>query len=89
MNVRSLVPGDTVYAAHEIRNDGSIPGLPENELIAQSGARGVIINIGHLEEQPDTTLYLVRFENQDLTLGPSIGCWPDEITAEAKEPIEA
>ena len=81
MNVQTLEPGDTVYAAQELRNDGSIPGLPENELIAASGTRGVLINIGHFEEQPDATLYLVRFENADLTLGPPVGCWPDEIRA--------
>jgi len=81
MNLQTLEPGDTVYAIQELRNDGSIPGLPENELIAASGTRGVLINIGHVEEQPDVTLYLVRFENSDLTLGPPVGCWPDEIRA--------
>lgn len=89
MNVQTLEPGDTVYAAQELRNDGSIPGLPENELIAASGTRGVLINIGHVEEQPDVTLYLVRFENEDLTLGPPVGCWPDEITATESTSVEA
>ena len=79
MNVQTLEPGDTVYATQELRNDGSIPGLPENELVAKSGTRGVLVNIGHFEEQPDVTLYLVRFENPDLSLGPPIGCWPNEI----------
>jgi nitrogen fixation protein NifZ len=81
MNLKSLVPGDTVYATQELRNDGSIPKLPEQELIAEQGTRGVLINVGHLEEQPDKVLYLVRFENSDLTLGPAIGCWPNEIRA--------
>ena len=79
MNVKELEPGDTVYAAQELRNDGSIPDYPENELIAKEGTRGVLVNIGHFEEQPDVTLYLVRFENQDLSLGPPVGCWPEEI----------
>ena len=79
MNVKTLEPGDTVYAARELRNDGSIPGIPENELIAEEGTRGVLINVDHIEEQPDVTLYLVRFENQDLSLGPPVGCWPEEI----------
>ena len=79
MSRQTFEPGDTVYANKELRNDGSVPDLPENELIAYSGTRGVIINIGHLEEQPDQVLYLVRFENHDLTLGPPIGCWPQEI----------
>ena len=85
MNVAALEPGDTVYATKELRNDGSIPGLPENELIATEGTRGVLVNIGHFEEQPDVTLYLVRFENSDLSLGPPIGCWPEEIRAIAQE----
>jgi nitrogen fixation protein NifZ len=79
MNAQRLEPGDTVYAIRELRNDGSIPGLPDNELIAKEGARGVLINIGHFEEQPGLNLYLVRFENHDLSLGPPVGCWPDEI----------
>lgn len=79
MNLETLEPGDTVYAAQELRNDGSIPGLTESELIAATGTRGVLVNIGHFEEQPDVTLYLVRFENSDLSLGPAIGCWPSEI----------
>lgn len=88
MNVETLEPGDTVYATQELRNDGSIPGVPENELIAASGTRGVLVNIGHFEEQPDVTLYLVRFENEDLTLGPPVGCWPDEIRAIESAPSE-
>ena len=79
MNIETLEPGDTVYATKELRNDGSIPGLSENELIAAEGTRGVLVNIGHFEEQPDVTLYLVRFENSDLNLGAPIGCWPEEI----------
>lgn len=80
MNLETLEPGDTVYATQELRNDGSIPDLPENELIAASGTRGVLVNVGHFEEQPDITLYLVRFENADLSLGPPVGCWPEEIS---------
>ena len=79
MNIKELEPGDTVYAAKELRNDGSVPHLPANELIAKEGTRGVLINVGHIEEQPDITLYLVRFENNDLSLGPPVGCWPEEI----------
>lgn len=81
MKANKLEPGDTIYAAQELRNDGSIPELPENELIAKEGTRGVLINVGHVEEQPNLTLYLVRFENQDLSLGPPVGCWPEEIRA--------
>ena len=72
--------GDTIFAASELYNDGSIPDLPDDALIARQGTRGVVINVGHIEEQPNKELYLVRFENDDLTLGPPIGCWPNEIT---------
>jgi nitrogen fixation protein NifZ len=85
MNIKALEPGDTVYAALELRNDGSIPDMAENELIANEGTRGVLVNVGHFEEQPNLTLYLVRFENQDLSLGPAVGCWPEEI--KSIEPI--
>ena len=73
-------PGDIVFSTKEILNDGSIPDLPENELIAVEGARGVVINEGHFEEFPDKTLYLVRFENSDDILGPPVGVWPEELT---------
>jgi nitrogen fixation protein NifZ len=39
----------------------------------------VIIETGHLEEEPRRKLYLVRFEDQDLNLGPATGCWPEEL----------
>jgi nitrogen fixation protein NifZ len=79
MKEKTFEPGDTVYATQELRNDGSIPDLPANELIAKEGTRGVLINVGHFEEQPNLTLYLVRFEHSDLSLGPPVGCWPEEI----------
>ena len=42
----------------------------------------MVINEGHLEEFPDKTLYLVRFENDDAILGPPVGVWPEELTQE-------
>ncbi len=82
MTLKQLQPGDVVYAASHIVNDGSIPSLENTEMIAVPGARGVIINIGHLEETPERELYLVRFEDQDLNLGPPTGCWPEELSAD-------
>ena len=79
MSVNELQPGDIVYSAKPLYNDGSIPGLPEQTLIADTGTRGVIINIGHLEDQPNKTLYLIRFEQDNAELGPPVGCWPDEL----------
>lgn len=76
----SYQPGDIVFAINEIRNDGSLPEFDEGALIANEGARGVVINEGHFEEFPDKTLFLVRFENENDVLGPPVGVWPEEIT---------
>jgi nitrogen fixation protein NifZ len=81
MMLEDLQPGDVVYAAAELFNDGFVPDLPADALIAQAGTRGVVINTGHLEEDPEQTIYLVRFEGGDLTLGPPIGCLPEELSA--------
>lgn len=83
MELLQLKPGDLIYAAIDIHNDGGIPDLPEDELIASAGTRGVIVNIGHLEEDPDRELFLVRFEGADLVLGPPTGCWAEELSAQA------
>lgn len=85
MHLRELQPGDVVYAARTLTNDGSHPGLEDGAVIAEAGARGVLINVGHLEENPNQEIYLVRFEGPepDRVLGPPIGCWPEELTATA------
>jgi len=82
MTLEHLQPGDVVYAACHILNDGSIPALDATAVIAAPGARGVIVNIGHLEEVPARELFLVRFEDADLALGPPTGCWPEELCAD-------
>lgn len=82
MNLNQLNPGDIVYAATEIRNDGGIPELSKDAVLAAPGTRGVLIDIGHLEENPKRELFLVRFEDADLNLGPPTGCWPEELRAE-------
>jgi nitrogen fixation protein NifZ len=79
MNIEELQPGDVVYAASHIYNDGGIPGIPEDALVAQMGTRGVIVETGHLEEAPQRMVFLVRFEDQELNLGPPAGCWPEEL----------
>lgn len=68
MNLQQLNPGNIVYAATEIRNDGGIPEIPKDALIATPGTRGVVVNIGHLEENPERELFLVRFEDTALNL---------------------
>ena len=80
MNIEELQPGDMIFATTDIFSDGFIPGMEEGEPIAPSGTRGVILNTGHLEEQPEKMLYLVRFETDDKELGPAVGCWPHEFS---------
>lgn len=83
-SLRDLQPGDIVYAKVALYNeDGEIPVMEEGEMIAEAGTRGVIVNIGHLEHDPDKELFLVRFEQADEKLGPPTGCWPEELSAEA------
>lgn len=80
MDLDHLEPGDMIYAATDIFNDGSIPHLPAEAQVASSGARGVLLNTGHLEEQPDKLVYLVRFEDQNRELGPPVTCWAEELS---------
>jgi nitrogen fixation protein NifZ len=84
MDLSQLNPGDVVYAATAIHNDGGIPDLEEGALLADAGARGVIVNIGHLDEDPARAIYLVRFEGEGLVLGPPTGCWPEELRVEGE-----
>lgn len=88
MNLEQLSPGDMVYAASHIYNDGGIPGVPENTLLAEPGARGVILETGHLEETPHRKVFLVRFEDKDLNLGPPTGCWPEELSLDHQFAVE-
>jgi nitrogen fixation protein NifZ len=80
MKVTDLEIGDRVYAAHNIIDDGSIPNGNEGEVLALSGTRGVITLIGHLEEQPERVVFLVRFENDQLDLGEPVGCWEEDLS---------
>lgn len=78
----SLVPGDLLYARTEINNDGSHPDFEVGQCIASPGARGVLIKVGHAEDDPTQEVYLVRFESKPGELGPPIGCWPTELTTQ-------
>lgn len=82
MDLTELNPGDVVYAATAIHNDGGIPDLEPGALLADAGTRGVLVNIGHLEEDPEQAIYLVRFEGTGMTLGPPTGCWAEELRVE-------
>ncbi len=71
--------GDLVFAAQAVLNDGSHPEFAQADVLANAGTRGVIVRIGHPEEQPDKELFLVRFESESGSLGPPVGCWPQEL----------
>ena len=81
MNIENLQQSDAVYAAVTIANDGSVPNAAENEIFAQPGTLGMLINTGHLEEDPEQLLYLVSFENDHGELGPPITCLAEELSA--------
>ena len=81
MNVEHLQPGDLVYCAQAIYNDGSFPDCDDNALLIEAGRRGVVVNIGYLEEQPSKQVFLVRFEQPGTNSpGPEIGCWAEDLS---------
>lgn len=80
MAMENVQPGDMIFAATNIYNDGSVPDYPEGMQFASTGTRGVLINTGHLEDQPGKTLFLVRFENDHQELGPPVACWSNELS---------
>ncbi|MDD5462312.1 MAG: nitrogen fixation protein NifZ [Methylococcales bacterium] len=84
MNIEDLDIGDVVYAARTITADGSVPGGAEGEILAETGTRGVIAMIGHVEEEPDRSVFLVRFEDKDMNLGNPVGCWVEDLAIEPK-----
>ena len=79
MKIEDLDIGDVVYAAHAIIDDGSMPDSVEDEVLAVEGSRGVIVMKGYIEEQPDRSVFLVRFEDGELNLGRPIGCWTEDL----------
>lgn len=72
--------GDMVFARHDLHSDGQVPDTQEGELLVAEGARGMVIRVGTLESQPETAIYLVRFEDAAGDLGAPLGCLTDEIT---------
>ena len=84
MRVEDLDIGDIVYAATTITNDGSIPEGIEGDILAEAGTRGVITMMGHVEEQPERSVFLVRFEDKEMNLGAPIGCWVEDLMVEPK-----
>ncbi len=88
--MHKLQMGEMVFAASDLFNDelaedGSslIPEIAPNALIAPAGARGVVVNVGHVAAMPNQDVYLVRFESgEEKTLGVPIGCLPEELVLE-------
>lgn len=80
--------GDMVFATQDLYNEvdeetgeSAIPGIAAEALLAPAGTRGVIVNVGHVQELPDQEIYLVRFEiDAEGTLAEPIGCLSDELT---------
>lgn len=80
--------GDMVFAAIDLYNEpleetgeSGIPGVEPQALLAASGTRGVVVNVGHAKEMPDEEIYLVRFETgAEGTLSEPIGCLSDELS---------
>lgn len=77
--------GDIVFAREPIYNDGGVPDLEAEALLAAPGGRGVVVNSGHVEAAPEQAIYLVRFEDADGMLGPPVGCLPEELTQDEAE----
>ena len=88
MRVEDLDLGDVVYAAHAIVDDGSMPDSEEGAILASAGSRGVIVMKGYVEEEPEKSVFLVRFEDQALNLGDPIGCWSEDLTVLATSASE-
>ena len=84
--------GEIVFSRVAIENDGCIPGIAADALLASPGVRGVVVNFGHAQMDENEEIYLVRFENKAGELGPPVGCLPEELTqdeVEAKALLEA
>lgn len=77
--------GDIVYSRVAIENDGCIPDVAPDALLARPGVRGVVVNFGHAELDEREEIYLVRFEDEAGELGPPVGCLPEELTQDEVE----
>ncbi len=74
--------GEMVFAQSVIANDGGIPDMDEAGVLADAGARGVVVMNGHSEIDPGEEIFLVRFEDAQGTLGPPVGCLAEELGSE-------
>ena len=75
--------GEIVFSRELRVNDGGIPDVAADAVLATPGRRGVVVNHGHVEADPDQAIYLVRFEGEGgalSELGPPVGCLAAELT---------
>lgn len=75
--------GEVVFSRELLVNDGGIPDVAADAVLATPGRRGVVVNAGRAESDPQQTIYLVRFEGEGGALGvlgPPVGCLPEELT---------
>lgn len=75
--------GEIVFSRELLVNDGGIPDVAADAVLATPGRRGVVVNAGHAEFDPEQAIYLVRFEGENSALselGPPVGCLPEELT---------
>ena len=86
LNGANYAIGDLVYAAEDLLNDGGVPGIEPDALIAAAGARGVVVDSGVAELDESQIIYLVQFESgENRLLGDPVGCLPDELTQQAPQ----
>lgn len=75
--------GEFVFSRELLINDGGIPDITADAVLATPGRRGVVVNAGHAEFDPGQAIYLVRFEGESGALGelgPPVGCLAEELT---------
>jgi nitrogen fixation protein NifZ len=77
--------GEMVFSREDLFNDGFVPGVDPEALLAPKGCRGVVVKTGVLEADENQIIYLVCFENEAKELGPPIGCLPEELTQDEAE----
>lgn len=64
--------GQSVRAAVDLYNDGSLPGAPEDALLVAAGGPGEVVQVGYHAESA-TPVYMVDFGVAVL------GCLEDEL----------
>jgi len=65
--------GQPVVTLTDLANDGSYPDMPEDALLAESGSRGEIVQVG-MHTESNMPVYLVEFPD-----GKIVGCLEEEI----------